>query len=255
MMMLFGKAQKIVMKLLRLLLLSNILLCPIVLKAGIWQNTMQSGQVGSMGEYRMRTTSSIVAKSYASGGMQWQGNIKTSGNQAAQVGQQSVYLSSALAATNVYSSPLSSSSLNKSAMVRPARGFMQISTMPAMTQCSNIDAAIVSSAFATGRSVFYKPPTGDDVIYGNSLEEWASSAIAYSDGDVKYYNYALLKELYDAYCDAHDGQGPNGLSWTQLLAWLQANTSENVQNYRLPMGNGLAILLVLAAGYSLKKMV
>lgn len=243
------------MKYLRLLLLSIILLCPVVLTAGIWQNTMQAGQVGGIGAYRMRTTSSIVEKSYASCGMSGQGNMQSSSRSAAKFGQHNVYVTSGVAAVNGFSSSVNYSSVNKSTSVRPARGFMQISSMPAMSQRSNVDATAVRSTAVAGKSIFYKPPTGDDVIYGNSLEEWASGAVAYSDGSVKYYNYALLKELYDAYCDAHDGQGPNGLSWSQLLAWLQANTEDKVKDYRLPTGNGLAILLVLAAGYSIKKMV
>ena len=81
----------------------------------------------------------------------------------------------------------------------------------------------------------------DGLIGDGSPNEW----YAYKIGDVFYFNY---DNLYDLYIQAvENGQLPEGVSWEMFLQWFKGQSD----TYAFPIPSGVWFMTVLALGYAL----
>ena len=81
----------------------------------------------------------------------------------------------------------------------------------------------------------------DGLIGDGSPNEW----YAYKMGDVFYFNY---DNLYDLYIQAvENGQLPEGVSWEMFLQWFKGQSD----TYAFPIPSGVWFMTVLALGYAL----
>lgn len=102
------------------------------------------------------------------------------------------------------------------------------------------------------------PPKEDGWDRALSELEWGffSEAIVYTDENgVNYYDENKLYQLWLEYLEQHKGQAPGdgyiGITWDELLEWLKYNTSNNRGYSRLPIGDGVWVMMIMCVGYFL----
>lgn len=114
----------------------------------------------------------------------------------------------------------------------------------------------VSSEYEQNSLSKWRLPSPKDEAWDRSfLENYFSSARLYEEDGVNYYDEQKLRELWDELTGGDDywmpGDGDTGITWDELLAWLTDNTEKGIGNSRLPIGDGVWVMMIMCVGYFL----
>ena len=185
---------------------------------------------------RLHTTSSAEFRSFGGGGnvggvSMSGGSVKSSNSSVATASGLNVSMPS----TSMYA--YNSNRSSASDVVSSMSGDLAMASSQAYAGIGNTTRGIGGRKNAPGM--------------GGNLDNWVQSLIgnrdywSYNIDGVDYFDYAKLRELYNA--AIANGDLPEGITWEEFLSWF----GDQSDRYAFPVPSGVWFMCILALGYGL----